>query len=100
ALFIRDIADFEQAIDKKAESRLCRHTPGAGMGRENKAQRLEIRHDITDRGSGKAKGKLPRENARANRLAGFEIGLDHAAQDLARTLIEIHNADHCRIYLR
>ena len=49
---------------------------------------LEVRHDVADGGGRKRARQDAAHIARADRLAGVEIGLDDAAEDLARAIVE------------
>lgn len=42
--------DLQHAVDEKAISLRCRHTPGRGVRGRNQTDLLEIGHDVADRG--------------------------------------------------
>jgi len=59
----------------------------------DEAERLEVRHDVAHRGRRQRHGQRTAQIARADRLAGGEIGLDDALEDLARALVELAQAN-------
>ena len=51
-LRLGDVADLKKPVDEEPQSGLRRQPAGAGMGRVDQAQLLQVRHDIADRGGG------------------------------------------------
>ena len=88
-LLDREVADLEQRIDEEAEPELGRQPPRRGVRGIDQAEALEVGHDVADRGRRQRHRQPPADVARADRLAGAEIGLDDLAEDLARTAVEI-----------
>ncbi len=91
-LLLAHIADLEQPVDEQAQARLRRQAAGARMRRVDEAERLQIRHDVAHRGRRQRHRQRAAQIARADRLAGGEIGLDDALEDLARALVELAQA--------
>jgi hypothetical protein len=81
-------AGFHQAVDEQAQAQIGRQAPGGGVRGEEQAQLLEIGHDVANRGRGELPaGELAqpaRQGARPHRLAGFDIGFDDGAENVAR----------------
>ena len=92
AVVLGEIADLHQGVDEEAQPHLGRQPAGRGMRRVDEAELLEIRHDIAHRGRRQGHRQNARQIARADRLAGRQIALDHLAEDFARTLVELGQA--------
>jgi hypothetical protein len=61
--------------------------------RIDQAELLEVGHDVAHRGRRQRRGDQSRQVARTERLAGGEIALDDLTENLARTLVELRQAD-------
>ena len=81
-------ADFQQASTKNRKPCFGRHAAGTGMGRKDEPGVLKVHHDIADRGRRQVGRQDARDGARTDGLAGFQIGIDKPAEDLARALVE------------
>ena len=88
-LLARQAAELEQRVDVKAQAELGRQAAGAGVRRVDEAELLEILHHVAHRGGRQRDRQHAREVARADRLAAGEIGVDDAAEDLARPRVEV-----------
>ena len=88
ALLRRDRTDLEERIDEDAQSHVGRHPPGARMRRIDEARFLKVHHDVADRSRRQRTGQDARDRTRTYGLAGIEIGLDQAPENLARALVE------------
>lgn len=75
AIGLREIADLRRGIGGKAQARLGRQPPGAGVRRIDEAELLQVvLHHIADRGGRRQRhGQDPREMARANRVTDLQI---------------------------
>ena len=89
ALGARDVAHLEDAVDEEAQAELGRDPPGRDVRRIEQAEQLEILHDVADGGGRDPLADRARERARADRVAGLEIGLDQPAEDLAAALVHL-----------
>src|SRR5258707_13633720 len=66
------------------------------MRRIDEAELLQVRHHRAH-GGGRQRGVDPPGNiARADRLAGRQIGFDHLAENVARAFVELGEADLLR----
>ena len=92
-LALVEVADLHQRIDEEAQAQLRRQPPGRGVRRIDQAELLEVRHDVAHRSGRQRRGDQPRQIARAERLAGGQIALDDLAENLARALVELRQAD-------
>ena len=63
--------------------------PAEVCGAYDQPQLLQVRHDVADRGRRQRHRQRARQVARADRLAGGEIGLDDLPEDGARALVEL-----------
>ena len=88
ALLGRNRADLQERIDEEAQAHIGRHPPGARMRRIDESRFLKIHHDVANGSGRQSAGQDARNRARADGLAGIEIGLDQAAENLARTLVD------------
>ena len=88
ALLGREVADLQQRVDEEAQAELGRQPAGRGVRRVDQAELLEVGHDVADRGRRQRHRQDAADVARADRLAGVEIGLDDPAEDLARAPVE------------
>ena len=88
ALLLVDVADLEQRVDEEAQADLGRQPAGGRVRGEDQPAFLERLHDVADRGRRQRRRQQPRQVARAQRLAGGEIALDDATEDVERALIE------------
>ena len=96
AILVAEIADLHQRIDEKPQAELGRQPSRRGVGRIDQAQLLEVLHDVAHRGRRQRHRNDSRQVARADRLAGREIALDDLAKNLARTIVELGEADFAR----
>ena len=87
-LLAPEVAEFEQRVDEQPETLLGRQAPGARVRGVDEPELLEILHHIANRGRRKRDRQQARQMPRADRLAVGEIGVDDAAEDLARTHVE------------
>src|SRR5262249_36559805 len=92
-LLLAHFADFEQPVDEQAQAGLGGKPAGASMRGVDKAELLEVGHDVAHRGGRQHYGERTAQIARSDRLSGGEIGLDDALEDLARALVELTQAD-------
>ena len=74
-----EVADLEQAVDEQAQADLGRQAPGRCVRGKDQAEMLQVRHDVADRGRRQRHRQQARQIARADRLAGREVGLDDRA---------------------
>ena len=81
-------AHLHHRIDEEAQALLGGNAARTGMGREDEARVLQIHHHVAHRGGREIGRQDARNGARPNGFAGFEIGVDEAAEDLARALVE------------
>ena len=88
ALLRREVADLHHRIDEEAQAELGRQPPGARMRRVDQPHVLQVRHDVADRGGRQRRRQDAAQIARADRIAGLQIGFDDAAEDLARAVVE------------
>ena len=89
ALVDGEIADLEERVDEEAQADLRRQAPGAGMGRVDQPGMLQVRHDVAHGGGRQRHRQDAGDVARADRLAGRQIALDDAPEDLARALVQL-----------
>ena len=89
ALVDGEIADLEERVDEEAQADLRRQAPGAGMGRVDQPGMLQIRHDVAHGGGRQGHRQDAGDVARPDRLAGRQIALDDAPEDLARALVQL-----------
>ena len=88
-LAARDVADLEDAVDEQPEPELGRNAPGRDVRRIEQAELLEILHHVADGRRRHALAQRAGQRARADRLAGREIGLDQPAKHLAAALVHL-----------
>ena len=86
ALIRRQIADFQQAVDKQPQTLFGRHPAGAGMGGIEQAHRFQVRHHVADRGGRQGKRQALGQGAGTHRLADGQKGLHQMAEHFARAL--------------
>ena len=85
-----DLRNLHQAIDKHPQARLRRNTAGRDMRAVEQAHIFEILHDVAD-----GRGRRPFRSCvrvRVREPTGSpvcEIAFDHAAKDLARTVVHL-----------
>jgi len=91
ALGLGEVADLEDAVDEQAKPGLGRQPAGRGVRREQQPGLLQVRHDVADGGRRQVDVEPLRQRARADRLAGLEIGVDDVAQNLARAFVQFGN---------
>ena len=84
-----EIAEIEKSVDEESEALLGRQSPGGRVRGVDQSEFLEILHHVANRGRRQRGRQQAREMARAQGFAGREIGLDDAAEDFARTGVEI-----------
>ena len=89
ALALGEPARLHDAVHEEAQAAVGRQPPGGGMGREQEAQLLEVRHHVADRGRRERPAELARERTRADRFARLHPGIHDQPEDLARARIEI-----------
>ncbi len=89
ALLFGDVADLEQAVDEQPQAGIGRQAAGGGVRRVKQPDILQIGHDVADGGGRQGFAELAGECARADRLAGLDIALDHQPQDLTGTLAQL-----------
>ena len=83
------VADLKQAIDEHPQPLLRRDAPGADMGAAQQAQILQILHHVADGRRRDLLAHHPGQAARAHGLAGVQIAFDHAAEHLARAVVQV-----------
>ena len=74
--------------DEEAQALFGGNAARTGMRREDEARVLQIHHHVAHRGGREIGRQDARNGARTHGFAGFEIGVDEAAEDLARALVE------------
>ena len=92
AVVLGEIADLHQRIDEEAQPHFGRQPPGRSVRRIDQPELFEIGHDVAHRSRRQGHRQDARQIARADRLAGREIALDDLAKNLARTLVELGEA--------
>jgi hypothetical protein len=88
ALGLAHVADLQQAVDEQAQARVGRQAAGAGVGGAQQAGLRQVLHGVADRGRRQGQAALG-QGARSHRLAGVQIALDDAPEDLARPAVEL-----------
>jgi len=88
ALLARQVAEFQQGVDIEPQPDLGGQPAGAGVRRVDQAELLEVLHHVAHRGGRQRHRQQARQVARADRIAADEIGIDDAAEDLARPRVE------------
>ena len=93
ALQLADLAFFErlddqQAVDEEAVALGRRDAPRGGMRTGDEAHLLEIGHHVADRRRRQFESGLPRQHARADRLAVGDIALDQRLQQVLRARVQ------------
>jgi hypothetical protein len=94
------VVDFEQPVDEEAQPHLCRHPPGRDMRAVQQPQEFEVLHHVADGRGRDLLAHAAGQRARADRIAGVEIALDHAAKHLARAIVEFGEDLACVLHLR
>ena len=92
-VIVGEIADLHQRVDEEAQALLGRQPPGRRMRRIDQAGLFQIRHHVAHRRRRQRHRNDARQVARADRLAGRQIALDHLAKNLARALVELRKPD-------
>ena len=75
---------------------LGRQPAGRGVRRIEQPGLLQVGHDVADGRRRQLQARSPRDRARADRLAGLDIGIDDVAEDLARAIAELALPAWCR----
>src|SRR5712691_90669 len=96
ALVLGEVADLQERVDEEAQPKLGGQAAGAGVRRIDEAERLQVRHDVAHRRRRQRHGQQARDMTRAHRLASRQILVDDMAEDLARTFVELREADFGR----
>ncbi len=91
ALLLGQVPHLQQAVYEQAQSRVGGQASGADMRRAQQAKLGQILHGVADRG-GRQLHAAPRQGPRPHRLAGLQIALDDAAEDVARPRIQLGKA--------
>ena len=92
-LVFGEVADLHQGVDEESQPELGRQPPGRGVRGVDQPELLEVRHHVAHGGRRQRGGDQARDIARAHRLAGRQIALDDLAENLARALVELREAD-------
>ena len=83
-----DVADLQQAIDEQPQAGMGRDPPRRGVGCRQQARPASGPAWYCGSRRATAATPLMRHGARADGLAGLQIGLDDAAEDVAGPLVE------------
>ena len=78
-------------VDEEAQARFRGQAAGAGVGSEDQARRLQIRHDIADRGGRERHRQDARRDCASRRARPCEIALDDLPEDLAGTVVQLRD---------
>ncbi len=89
----------EQLVGVEAVAGLRRHPPGRGVRVHEQADRLELRQLGAHRGRRRVDLRALDERLRPDRLAGRDVLLDDAPQDLLLTLRELNHRRHLQAIL-
>ncbi len=84
-----EIAELQQRVDEEAQALLGRKPPGAGVGRVDKPELLEVLHHVADGGGRQRDRQHARQMPRAHRLAGRQVRFHDAPENFARTSVQI-----------
>ena len=79
----RQFADLQKPVDEQSQAPFGRNAPGAGMRRGEQPHRLQIGHDIADRGRRQGDRQKLGQGARTHGLPGGQERLDQTAKDFA-----------------
>ncbi len=90
-LVFREVADLQQTVHEQPQAGVGRHPAGAGVGRAQEAELGQVLHGVADRGRRQGDAR-PGHRARADRLPGLEVVLDHPPQDVARSGVKLGQA--------
>ena len=85
--------DDQQAVDEEPVALGRRNAAGRRVRARDEAHLLEVGHDVADRRRRQLEARLPRQHARADRLAVGDVALDQRLQQVLRARIQ--HAGYC-----
>jgi hypothetical protein len=71
-----------QAVDEEPVAARRGYAPGRRVRARNQAHFLEIGHDVANRRRGQVQSRMPRQDARADRLPFGNVALDERLQQM------------------
>ena len=87
--------DDHQAVDEETVALRRRHAAGRRVRTRDEAHLLEVGHHVADRRRRQLEAGLPRQRARADRLAVGDVALDQRLQQVGGARIE--HSVHCSL---
>ena len=83
-----EVLDLQDSVDEHAQSQLGRNPACRNMRTLEKAQKLQVLHDVPDRGGRNALGNAAGQRTGANGFSLVQVGLDEGAEDILSPGIE------------